>query len=528
MTRDGRQPVEWHDRVVVRRALVSVSDKTGLVELARFLVDSAVSITATGGSGDYLRRHGIPVEDLESISSFRELLGGRVKSLHPAVHAAILANRDDKAHIEDLQALGIEPFDLIVGNLYSFESVAGGRWSESAAEAVDIGGPAMLRAAAKNHKWVTAVMDPADYSKLIDEMCSAQASRTHYSFRQRMAAKIFARISEYDSEIAASLAPNEGDFPPQQRVSLELVNELRYGENPSQKAAFYGTAPFVGLAGAQQLAGPELGFNNIMDADAALSLVSEFEPTIEAACAIIKHGAPCGAACAQSLTDAFERARAADPISAFGGVIGLNRKLDLKTAESIAAHFFEIVVAPGAAPEALQVVSAKGRLRVISASLPTRQLMQWRSVSGGILVQDAIASDDPSAWKVVTEIQPIETQRQDLEFAWKVAKHARSNAVVVAAHGGVIGIGSGRTSRVDAAMAAAKPLDDRLSHRPDMLPVAASDGFFPFADGVEVLAKAGVKAIIQPGGSKRDAEVIAAANQRGMTMILTYQRQFRH
>ncbi len=512
-------------RTAVRRALISVSDRTGLADLARFLVNRGITLTATGGTGGYLRSEGLPVERLESISRFRELLGGRVKSLHPAVHAAILADRNDADHGKDLESLGALPFDLVVGGLYAFESIASGAWSAAAREAVDIGGPAMIRAAAKNHEWVTVVFDPAHYGELINELRSGNGTVSHV-FRRRMAAAAFSRTAAYDAAVAAALT--DEDFPEQRILAVRRIRHLRYGENPDQKAAFYGVPPFSGLAAARQLAGSELGYNNITDADAARSLVSEFNPAAEPACAIIKHGAPCGAARGGSLSDAFEKARAADPVSAFGGVIGLNRELDADTAERIAARFFELVIAAGADEAAVRVMKQNGRIRLITAPAPEYLggRREMRSVSGGILEQESGGAAGVSEWKAATEIRPEKDQRRDLEFAWKVAKHARSNAVVVAAAGRTLGIGSGRTSRLDAAEAASKPLGELTDA--GLSPVAASDGFFPFADGVEALAAAGVKAIVQPGGSKRDSEIVAAADRLGIAMVLTGRRQFRH
>ena len=517
-------------RVVIKRALISVFDKTGLSDLVQFLVESGVIVTATGGTGDHLRARGLPIEGLDTISKFRELIGGRVKSLHPAVHAAILANRDDESHVQDLHQLGIEPFDLVVGHLYPFESISKGRLSADAIEAIDIGGPAMLRAAAKNHQWVTALMEPTDYPHLKDEMRSSKDGSVSQNFRRQLAARVYARTAEYDASIATVLAGHKDHFPKQKILSLQRVQRLRYGENPHQSAAFYTVIPSAGKNFTQQLSGAELGFNNITDADAALSLVSEFNPDKEAACAIIKHGTPCGAARHSSLKQAFVRARGTDPLSAFGGVISLNREVDLDTAECIAKEFYEILIAPGFQSDAVEVLSYQSRLRLIEVSLPEGQLnrLQWRSVNDGFVVQECDAKDDTSKWTGVSRIKPSDEQWHDLEFAWKLAKHARSNAVAVAANGQAIGIASGRTSRVDAAAAAAKPLDKWFDTNPDISPVAASDGFFPFVDGVEALAASGVTAIAQPGGSRRDSEVIATCDRLGIAMVFTHQRQFRH
>ncbi len=513
-------------RVTIRRALLSVSDRTGLIELARMLAGRGVTLTATGGTGDFLRGQGIEVEELAAVSGFRELLGGRVKSLHPAVHAAILADRGDKSHAADLAALGIAPFDLVVGGLYPFAEAAANGWSAAAAELVDIGGPAMIRAAAKNHKWVTVIADPSDYPHLMREL-ETNNGLVSLGFRRRMAAAAFARAAAYDTVIADTLS--DETQPERKTLSLNRVLRLRYGENPHQSAGFYAAPPLSGLAAAEILAGPELGYNNIADADAAQALVAEFDPSSQAACAIVKHGAPCGAAVGDSLADAFQRARDADPVSAFGGVIGLNRDLDAATAELIAAQFFELVIATGTEDKAVRIMRERNRARLLTAPLPecATGAVDMRTVNGGFLLQDRDAADAGAPqWTVATRRRPSAAEWRDLAFAWTVARHARSNAVVVARAGAALGIGSGRTSRVDAAEAAARPL--RANTAAGQSAVAASDGFFPFADGVEALACAGVRAIVQPGGSQRDSEVIAKADSLGLAMALTGRRHFRH
>lgn len=509
------------DGVRIRRALLSVSDPTGLAKLAQFLADKGVVLLATGGTGDRLRGAGIPVRELSQIAGFRSLVGGRVKSLHPAVHAAILADRGDARHMRELAGLGVEPIDLVVGGLYSFGRVAADGWSRQAAEAVDIGGPAMLRAAAKNHEWVTVVADPKDYQSLMLEI-EAGDGGVSGEYRRHAAASVFARISAYDAAVAEVLS--EDLHPPRKALVLEQVRALRYGENPRQRAGFYSVAPFSGLASAEQLTGPDLGYNNIADADAAQALVAEFDPAAAAACAIVKHGAPCGAACAPTPVEAFLRARETDPVSAFGGVIGFNCELDAAAAGRITAEFYELVIATGAVPEAVSILGRRDRVRLLTAQLPQpgQAVTEVRTVHGGFLIQERDPGDIGAPdWKIVSKRQPGQAERGDLEFAWKLVRHARSNAVVVVADGAAVGIGSGRTSRVDAAEAAARPLAGREA-------VAASDGFFPFADGVEVLAAAGVRAIIQPGGSKRDAEVIRRADELGLAMIMTGSRHFRH
>ncbi|MCY4007176.1 MAG: bifunctional phosphoribosylaminoimidazolecarboxamide formyltransferase/IMP cyclohydrolase [Rhodobacteraceae bacterium] len=511
--------------VQIRQALISVSDRTGLADLAGFLVKHDIVITATGGTGDYLRAQGIPVNDLESISSFRQLLGGRVKSLHPAVHAAILADRNEADHLNDLQSLGVQPFDLVIGGLYAFESVAIDGWNALAREAVDIGGPAMIRAAAKNHEWVTVIADPVDYSEFSQEMREGQGTVSH-GFRRRMAASVFRKTAEYDARIADSL---DGELLAKNKtLTLRRVQQLRYGENPHQQAAFYAVPPLSGFAAAKQWAGPALSYNNIADAQAAFSLVSEFNPEETSACAIIKHGAPCGVALSSQTAIAFERARMTDPVSAFGGVIGLNCSLDLRTVEAISKRFFELIVAPDAEQDAMRHLRQNERIRFVA--LPRDQSgpsIAWRSVAGGFLAQESSQFEKGNlVCHVVTRLRPNPAQWSDLQFAWIVAKHAKSNAITIVRDGAAIGIGSGHTSRVDAAQAAAEPLSTVPESDHDL--VAASDGFFPFPDSVEKLAEAGIRAIIQPGGSKRDQDVIDAANQMGIAMILTGRRQFRH
>ena len=513
-------------RVPVRRALLSVSDRTGLTELARMLAGSGVTLTATGGTGAALRSRGIEVEELAAVSGFRELLGGRVKSLHPAVHAAILADRGDKSHTADLAALGISPIDLVVGGLYPFAEAAQNGWSDTAAGLVDIGGPAMIRAAAKNHKWVTVVSDPSEYPLLMREF-EAGNGQVSPGFRRSMAAAAFARAAAHDTMIADTLSGET--LPKRKTLAMDRVLRLRHGENPHQSAGFYAAPPFSGLAAADILAGPELGYNNIADADAAQSLAAAFDPSLQAACAIIKHGVPCGAAVGDSPADAFQKARDADPVSAFGGVIGLNRDLDAATAELITAQFFELVIATGAEEKAVRVMREQDRPRLLTAPLPdcAAGAVDIRTVNGGFLLQDRDAADaGTEAWTLATRRRPSAAEWRDLVFAWTVARHARSNAVVVAGEGATLGIGSGRTSRVDAAEAAARPL--RANAAAGRSAVAASDGFFPFADGVEALARAGVRAIVQPGGSKRDSEVTAKADSLGLAMVHTGRRHFRH
>lgn len=519
----------FHDGVVrIKRALISVANLHCIDELAKDLIEMGVAITATGGTGDYLRKMNLPCEDLASISSFRALLGGRVKSLHPAVHAAILADRANEDHMNDLKKLGVEPFDLVVGGLYSFESASAGGWTRLAQEAIDIGGPAMIRAAAKNHEWVTVACETDQYILLRQAMHKGKGW-VDAEFRRRMAATVFQHVSEYDAMVANVL--RGGGLPDSRTLQLEKVRSLRYGENQDQQAALYGTSAPNGFAAGKLVLGKELSYNNLVDADSAFAIVSEFDATSTFAAAVVKHGTPCGASCNfDSMHAACMTAVEADPLSSFGGVIGINGELDQATAEYFTTKFVELIVARSVSDEALRVMKESSRARIFILSGLDQQRsdrIELRSIHGGYLVQGpsnrrTIRRD----WRVVSKIKPDENQWADLEFAWKVAKHAKSNAVVAAMNGVTVGVGSGRTSRVDAAEAAVKPIVAQTPR--DRKPVAASDGFFPFADGVEVLANAGVSAIIQPGGSVRDNEVIDAANNWSVAMVFTGERRFRH
>ena len=519
----------------ISRALISVTDKTGLLDFARGLTEQGVEILSTGGTGRLLREAGIPVKDVAQVTGLPEMLDGRVKTLHPAIHAGILARRDDPAHLRTLEQLSIGLIDLVVVNLYPFEEVASRPQSSFAdlIENIDIGGPTMIRAAAKNFPGVAVVTSPADYSAILEEMrrgAGQLSSETRWSLAQ----KAFACTARYDSAIARTLAALDHTgartgaqelFPERWELRLEKLCPLRYGENPHQQAALYASAgnPRGGLARARQLQGKELSFNNLVDLDAAWSLVQEFS---EPATAILKHTNPCGCAAQPTLAVSYLKAHETDPVSAYGGVLGFNRPLDRETAEEVAKTFVEAIVAPGYTPEAIARLAGKKNLRLVEvdSSVPLDDELRLEQVSGGLLVQEkdrhVLRRED---LKTATVRHPTEEQITSLLFAWKVAKHVKSNAIVYAREGQVVGVGAGQMSRVDSV---------RLGASKAVLPlpgtVLASDAFFPFPDGVEEAAKVGVAAIIQPGGSIRDQEVIAAADRLGLAMVFTGVRHFWH
>ncbi|MEL5849032.1 MAG: bifunctional phosphoribosylaminoimidazolecarboxamide formyltransferase/IMP cyclohydrolase [Candidatus Igneacidithiobacillus chanchocoensis] len=519
----------------ISRALISVSDKTGVVDFARGLVAHQVELLSTGGTARLLREAGLPVIEVADYTGFPEMLDGRLKTLHPKIHGGLLARRDDARHQQDMQEQGFPAIDLLCVNLYPFaETIAKeGVGLDEAIEQIDIGGPTMLRAGAKNWQGVTVLVDPADYPLVLQEMHASQGG-VGAKLRFRLAAKVFAHTARYDGLIANHLSrhldsleePN--DFPQVLTLQLTQKQGLRYGENPHQRAAFYADGSASGLARAQQLQGKELSYNNLSDSDAAVNLVVEFT---EPACAIIKHGNPCGAAIGRDAADAFSRAWSADPVSAFGSVIACNRPIDASVAQLLTESFIEVVLAPAIDAEAVAILARKKNLRVLAFG----DVAQWRQpgawdykrIRGGLLLQeyDDLVEDE-AQWRVVSERQPSAADLQDLRFAWKVAKHVRSNAIVYAADGRTLGVGAGQMSRVDAARCgAAKAEELGFSLQGAVL---ASDAFFPFRDGVDAAAKAGVKAVIQPGGSVRDAEVIASANEHGIAMIFTSVRHFRH
>jgi phosphoribosylaminoimidazolecarboxamide formyltransferase/IMP cyclohydrolase len=525
--------------VPIGRALLSVSDKTGLLDLAKALAAQGVELISTGGTAATLRGAGLAVRDVAEVTGFPEMMDGRVKTLHPNVHGGLLALRDDDEHLVAMAVHGIEPIDLLVVNLYPFEAaVARGASYDDCIENIDIGGPAMIRAAAKNHRFVNVVTDIADYAPLLAEM-KANDGATGLAFRQKLALTAYARTAAYDAAVSAWMADALEEPAPRRRVFAgQLASTLRYGENPHQSAAFYTDGSWrPGVATARQWQGKELSYNNINDTDAAFELVAEFDPSEGPACVIVKHANPCGVARGATLAEAYARAFDCDRTSAFGGIIALNQKLDAATAEKITEIFTEVVIAPGADDAARAVFAAKKNLRLLTTmSLPNTQAggLVFKQVAGGFLVQDRDAGHVTVAdLKVVTQRQPTAQELADLMFSWTVAKHVKSNAIVYVKDGATVGIGAGQMSRVDSTMIAARKaqlmaetlgLAEPLSKGA----VAASDAFFPFADGVEVLAGVGVTAVIQPGGSMRDAEVIAAADAAGLAMVFTGQRHFRH
>jgi phosphoribosylaminoimidazolecarboxamide formyltransferase/IMP cyclohydrolase len=525
--------------VPLRRALLSVSDKTGLAELAAALHDAGLELVSTGGTASAIAAAGIPVRDVSEITGFPEIMDGRVKTLHPLVHGGLLAVRDDPGHTAAMDAHGILPFDLVVINLYPFEEVrfAGGDYP-STVENIDIGGPAMVRASAKNHAYVAVVTDPADYAVLLEQLRHNGGSLP-YAFRQQLAAKAFARTAAYDAAIANWFAEALPVPQPAWRsLGGRLALEMRYGENPHQQASFYVTGEKrPGVATARQLQGKQLSYNNINDTDAAFELVAEFDPARTAAVAIIKHANPCGVAEGAMLKDAYLAALACDPVSAFGGIVAVNRLLDAEAAEQIVKTFTEVIIAPEASEEALAIVAAKKNLRLLVAGgLPDPRApgLAAKTVAGGLLVQsrDNSVVDDLDL-KVVTKRQPTDAELRDLKFAFRVAKHVKSNAIVYARDGATVGIGAGQMSRVDSSRIAARKALDAAEAAGSDAPltrgsVLASDAFFPFADGLLSAIQAGATAVIQPGGSMRDDEIIAAADAHGVAMVFTGMRHFRH
>ncbi|WP_430437629.1 bifunctional phosphoribosylaminoimidazolecarboxamide formyltransferase/IMP cyclohydrolase [Oceanibaculum nanhaiense] len=522
--------------VSIRRALISVSDKTGLVELGQFLAGHGVDILSTGGSAKALSAAGVPVTEVADHTGFPEIMDGRVKTLHPTIHGGLLARRDLPEHVQAMDANGIAPIDLLVVNLYPFEAtVAKGADFDEAIENIDIGGPAMIRAAAKNHGFVAVVVDPADYAPLKQEMAENKGA-VSLALRRKLAAAAYARTGAYDAAISGWFAGQLGDiFPRRIAVGGELKQVLRYGENPHQQAAFYtGGAPRIGIATATQVQGKELSFNNLNDTDAAFELVSEFT---EPAVAIIKHANPCGVAQGNDVADAYARALRCDPVSAFGGIIAVNRTLDAATTEQISRILTEVIIAPDADDEAKELLAKKKNLRLLlTGGMPDPHAggMTLRSLAGGYLLQTRdnghIAAAD---LKVVTRRQPTEKEIADLLFAFTVCKHVKSNAIVYVKDGATVGIGAGQMSRVDSSRIAARKSQDaaEAAGETEALTrgsVVASDAFFPFADGLLAAVEAGATAVIHPGGSMRDNEVIAAADEAGIAMVFTGMRHFRH
>ncbi len=521
------------------RALISVSDKTGVVDFARTLAGFGIELVSTGGTRKTLSNAGLKVIDVSELTGFPEMMDGRVKTLHPAVHGGLLAIRANPEHIEAMRAHHIRPIDILVVNLYPFEqTVARGGDFADCIENIDIGGPAMIRAAAKNHNDVAVLVEPSDYAALIEEL-TMHNGMTTLALRRRLAAKAFARTAAYDAAIGSWFAQALDDIAPEYRAfGGRLIERLRYGENPHQSAAFYRTpAVRFGVATARQAQGKQLSYNNINDTDAAYECVAEFDPARTAACAIIKHANPCGVAEGASLVDAYRKAFACDKTSAFGGIVALNRTLDGQAARAITEIFTEVIIAPDASEEAIAIVGAKKNLRLLLAGgLPDPRAagLTAKTVAGGLLVQtrDNAVVDDMEL-KPVTKRAPSNAELRDLRFAFRVAKHVKSNTIVYAKDLATVGIGAGQMSRVDAARIAARKAQDAALEAGLKEPLTkgsavASDAFFPFADGLLVVIEAGATAVIQPGGSVRDDEVIKAADDHGIAMVFTGTRHFRH
>ena len=523
----------------VTRALLSVSDKTGLIDLAKALAAHGVELISTGGTAKAIAAAGLQVRDVSELTGFPEMMDGRVKTLHPKVHGGLLAIRDNAEHAKAMQDHGIAPIDLLVVNLYPFEAtVDKGAPYDDCIENIDIGGPAMIRAAAKNHDDVAVVVEAEDYQAVLDEL-AANNGATTLTLRRRLAAKAYARTAAYDAAISNWFAVQLKDNAPDYRAfGGRLVQSLRYGENPHQTAAFYRTPDHrFGVATARQVQGKELSYNNINDTDAAYECVAEFDARRTAAVAIIKHANPCGVAEGADLVSAYRKALACDSTSAFGGIVALNRTLDAEAARAITEIFTEVIIAPDATEEAIAIVAAKKNLRLLLAGgLPDPRALGLtaKTVAGGLLVQSRDnASVDDMTLKVVTKRAPSEAELRDLRFAFRVAKHVKSNTIIYAKDLATVGIGAGQMSRVDSARIAARKAEDaarelKLKEPMTRGSVVASDAFFPFADGMLACIEAGATAVIQPGGSVRDDEVIKAADEHNIAMVLTGTRHFRH
>ena len=523
----------------VRRALISVHDKTGVIEFARGLAALGVEILSTGGTARLLRESGVAVVEVAEVTGFPEMLDGRVKTLHPKVHGGILARRDRPEHMAALDAQGIGPIDLVAVTLYPFEATAArpGVTFEEVVENIDIGGPSMIRGAAKNHDSVGVVTDPGQYADVLAEL-SAQKGELSAGTRARLALEAFQRTAHYDAAIAAHLGDRAaasgesaaGGFPERLCVEGALVQSLRYGENPHQRAAFYRLGgPSFGLSAAAQLHGPDLGYNNLLDWSAALGLLLEFD---DPAAVVIKHTNPCGVAVGTGAGEAIRKAKASDPVSIYGGIVGVNRRLDMEVVKELSGILLEILFAPAYDPDALEELRrTKKKCRVFQlpcarADYPA-ELGEMRSVLGGLIAQSADLADlDPAALRVVSRRAPSHAEMAGLRFAWRVAKHAKSNAIVLSAADHVVGVGAGQMNRVDSArIAVMRAHEVGLETRGT---VCASDAFFPFRDGLDVVAKAGATAVIHPGGSVRDEEVIAAADEHGLAMVVCGIRHFKH
>ena len=511
--------------ILPKRALVSVSDKTGLIDLARALNEAGIQILSTGGSAKTIEEAGLSVTRVSEVTEFPEIMGGRVKTLHPRIHGGLLGRRDIDGEV--MAEHGIPEIDLVVVNLYPFqETLAKGASYAESVEQIDIGGPAMVRASAKNHAWVSIVTSPTDYDNIIQQI---QAGGIDYATRQRLAAKAYAHTAQYDGAIAQWMAQEtaeEAAFPASMTLNLSGGDVLRYGENSHQQAVFYRDGSLGShVASAKQLQGKELSFNNIADTDAALECVREFETP---ACVIVKHANPCGVSVGASLLEAYDRAFKTDPTSAFGGIIAFNRALDADTARAIIERqFVEVIIAPGVSDEALAICASKQNVRVLSTGdlAHAGSGYDYKRVNGGLLVQDR-DMQSTADWRVVSQVKPTAEQERDLKFAWTVAKFVKSNAIVYAKNEMTIGVGAGQMSRVySAKIAGIKASDEGLTVPGSVM---ASDAFFPFRDGIDAAAEAGIAAVVQPGGSMRDEEVIAAADEHGLAMIFTGMRHFRH
>lgn len=523
----------------ITRALLSVSDKTGLIDFAKALAAHGVELVSTGGTAKAIAAAGLEVKDVSELTGFPEMMDGRVKTLHPKVHGGLLAIRDNKDHAEAMKAHGIAPIDLLVVNLYPFEAtVEKGAGFEDCIENIDIGGPAMIRAAAKNHDDVAVVVEAQDYQSVLDELAANKGATTP-KLRRRLAAKAYARTAAYDAAISNWFNRQlEIDAPDFRAFGGRLIQSLRYGENPHQTAAFYATPDKrPGVSTARQLQGKELSYNNINDTDAAYECIGEFDAERTAACVIVKHANPCGVAEGSNLVEAYRRALACDSTSAFGGIIAMNRPLDADTAREITKIFTEVIIAPDASEEAIAIIGGKKNLRLLLAgSLPDPRArgLTAKTVAGGLLVQsrDNAVVDDMT-FKVVTRREPTDAEMRDLKFAFRVAKHVKSNTIIYARDLATVGIGAGQMSRVDSARIAARKAQDAANELKLAEPltkgsVVASDAFFPFADGMLACIEAGATAVVQPGGSMRDDEVIKAADEHGIAMVFTGTRHFRH
>ena len=527
------------DLYPIKRALISVSDKTEIAKLAKALFQHGIEIISTGGSAETLRASNIPVKDVSELTEFPEMMNGRVKTLHPRVHGGLLALRNEKDHLSAMKQHGISEIDLLIVNLYPFENtVARGADYATCIENIDIGGPAMIRAAAKNHQFVTVITETSDYGLFWDEF-ETNKGCTSLNFRKKMAYRAYSHTAGYDASISSWMSEQEKDDNPKKMIEVgSLVQNLRYGENPHQRAAFYkDNSNSFGVGSAFQHQGKELSYNNINDTDAAFELVCEFDQTSKSACAIIKHANPCGVATGVNLKEAYKSAVSCDQTSAFGGVVALNQTLDKSTAEEICSIFTEVVIAPGVTGEALEIFAKKKNLRLLTTgdlknSRDGRKTI--RHISGGFLVQDRDTETVlEKNLNIVTKRKPTHEELEDMLFAWKVVKHVKSNAIVYAKNNVTVGIGAGQMSRVDSCRIAAQKSIDMAESLSLDFPLTkgsavASDAFFPFSDGLMVAAEAGATAIIQPGGSMRDEEVIKAADDANLTMAFTGVRHFRH